>query len=208
MNDDLLSLSRHVLYEMWMLDRTTHALQGITLANEEVPDWLENALLEGFAIHARALTEFFYDGRVGQRASGGGRRAKSQPARGYAHDFFDDDAWRKHRPKPKPKALHPIAGRVGQEIGHLTYGRAPLASEAKTWEYGTIFLELARTWKEFLRVVPADRVVDDFLEQGWSLLPATVRYASPPPEDRLSLEDSRAQALAAAAAATAGIAQR
>jgi hypothetical protein len=186
---------------MWMLERTTHAQAGALLGHP-VPDWLANALLDDFTIHARALTQFFYEGSVGQRAERS-RRGSTHAVRAHAHDFFDDDTWRRHRPKPKPESLRPLGTRVGSEIGHLTYGRAPLAEQAKGWRYGQIFLDLAGTFREFLAVVPQERVVPEFLKNGWSLLPATVRHKSPRPADRFaSVDDLRRRAMEAAVSAT------
>jgi hypothetical protein len=205
-DEDLLALSEDVLYEMWMVERTTHGQASELFAGEPMPDWLSNTLLDDFAIHARALAEFFYEGQVGQRAKVRGRRARTHVVRAHAHDFFDDDTWRRHRPKPKPEALRAVGRRVGSEIGHLTYGRAPLAEQAKAWPYGTIFLELARTFRAFLAVVPSERVVPDFLERGWSLLPTSVQLVSPRPADRLkSVDDLRKQAMQAAVSATVGM---
>lgn len=78
-------------------------------------------MLESFAIHARALIQFFYEGRTGGYPESSSRRSGKRFRNAYADDFFDDATWRISRPRPKPASLQNVADRVGKEIAHLTY---------------------------------------------------------------------------------------
>lgn len=69
------------------------------------------------------------------------------------------------------------------------------------WPYGTIFVDVARTLRAFLAVVPEDRVAEGFLDRAWALLPGHVHHVSPRPADRFYNVD----ALRAASRATAGL---
>jgi hypothetical protein len=198
-DDELRGVSKHLYYEFEMLSELTHKMVPGGWP-ERVPQWQHNAHLESFAIHARALVQFFYDGRTGGYPESASRRGARRYRNAYADDFFDDATWKRSRPKPKPEALRTVDSRVAQEIAHLTYNRATVAEEAKSWRYGTIFLDVARTVHAFLRVVPRAHVVDTFLEDAWQLLPETVRQVSPRPSDQIYSVD----ALRSASAATAG----
>ncbi len=201
-DEDLRAVSAHLLYEFDMVRGLVDKLApgGWSAANTNVE---QNAMLESFTIHARVLTEFFYEGQPGGRPTSESRRNRQRQRNAYAHDFFDDDTWRRARPRPKPETLQLLPFRVGYEIAHLTYNRIDISDEVKNWPYGEIFLDLARTMRAFLEVVPAERVTDHFLDQAFALIPEAVRNVTLDQRYRVeSSADLRAGATVAVRPAT------
>jgi hypothetical protein len=119
---------------------------------------LQNALLESFTVHARALLDFLY-----------GPRHKRDDA--LASDFFDDDMWEQQRP-PLSGRLGDLNHRVGKEIAHLTYSRSKVTDEAKGWQIVPMYLDLAGVVGLFIQLVPEKTIGREFLEVANSLLPA------------------------------------
>jgi hypothetical protein len=122
--NDLRALSIDLLYEMEMVERVRSALELGVLTGQRSLDWLSNALLEDFTIHARQLVEFFYDTQRTKPATRS--RRSSQVRKASAHDFFDADEWKWARPRPKPESLRPLtrAGGVRGRASHLRAGAA------------------------------------------------------------------------------------
>ena len=92
--------------------------------------WLQNALLESFVIHYRALLDFFY----------------ANPRRDdvSANHYFDSvDGWPKLRP-PETEVLKTSRKRAGKEIAHLTYARLDVTPETKGWRFRQITEDLNR----------------------------------------------------------------
>jgi hypothetical protein len=94
--DDL--MREHVPYEIWMM----HETHDMVLTRAVVPRPLMNACLESFAIHARALIEFF-NGRKGSDAR-----------------YFTVGTYIPFKGGPIPSAL---TDKLNQQIPHITEKR-------------------------------------------------------------------------------------
>ena len=141
--------SNHLFYEVWMLTVLTQALaSGIA---GEGP--MNNALLESFTIHARALLDFLY-------------AEKPQPDDVIAEDYFADPAgWVSIRPE-KTTTLKTVHRRVGKEVAHLTYARQEVAPEMKPWSFVQIGQEIISICDFFLKSIPRNLIGDRWTATG------------------------------------------
>jgi len=114
------------------------------LANPNLPESVtNNALLESFAVHARSLLQFLYIDKP----------------------FRDDDVvavdfvpnWPNGR-IARTSLLETVDFRVGKEVAHLTYSRANVKPECKSWHHKMISDEIRDTFRVFLSRVP-DRLL-------------------------------------------------
>ncbi len=153
--DELRKVSNHLHYEIWMFSMMAQSLAlGIAGASA-----MNNALLESFTIHARALFLFFY---------AEGPREDDV----IAEDFFPHpEDWPKIRPAESPE-LKIAHERVGKQVAHLTYARLDVTPEAKPWPFIKINNELAALVKQFRETVPKD-----FLGTRWTESPSEKRSA-------------------------------
>ncbi len=111
---------------------------------------LNNAVLESFTLHARALLDFLYT-------------EKPQADDEIAEDYFDDPLqWPNARPE-ETESLKMIHKRVGKEVAHLTYARLDITPEAKQWPFVQIAYEINIAFSEFLKRVPTDRLSEDWI---------------------------------------------
>jgi hypothetical protein len=102
---------------------------------------INNALLESFVIHARALLDFLY-----------AERPRSDDV--IAEDFLSSpNDWPKIRP-PKTDLLKTIHRRVGKEAAHLTYARLDVTQETKLWAFLQIAEDITIVFDQFLEIVP------------------------------------------------------
>ena len=104
--EELKEASNHLYYEIWMLNSLANGLaSGI---GGQGP--LQNALLESFAIHVRALIDFLYS-----------EKAKNDAV--IAEDYFNSpEIWIRIRPG-NSDILRKARIRAHKEIAHLTYER-------------------------------------------------------------------------------------
>lgn len=131
---ELAAASEHLHYEFAMLVGTARGLAS-AVAGDSV---LNNALLESFTLHARALLAFLYADRP---------RADDV----MAEDFVAD--WVSNRPT-EPAALAQIQFRVGKEIAHLTYERLSVTDEAKHWQFVEVAETMSRVMTAFVLLAP------------------------------------------------------
>jgi hypothetical protein len=178
----------HVLYEVWMLRGLTDRLLEVLAHDREAggrdTGWLElptrNAQVESFAIHARALLEFFY------------KPDRPRP----------DDALARHycprgwEPPKVGESLEVVKQRVGKEVAHLTYGRALLTEEARLWKYAAIWLDLATVLRTFLEhaspdLLPAETAnrLRDLAERPVLEPPAVTIYAASARQSSTSISE-------------------
>ncbi len=99
---------------------------------------INNALLESFAIHVRALLDFFYT------------PAKDDDV--VAEHFLSSDAWVKVKPHKTSDEVQKIKDRVNKEVAHLTYTRQTVRS--KEWPLREIIEDINIAVKAFVGVVP------------------------------------------------------
>ncbi len=131
--------SNHLHYEYRMFTSLARGMAS-GIAGEGV---INNALLEAFTIHARALLKFLY-----------GQNPRADDV--IADDFFPTSLeWKKVRPK-MTKLLETVRTRVGKEVAHLTYARLDVNPETKPWRFLQILHDIDVSFKEFLRIVPME----------------------------------------------------
>ncbi|MFZ1240171.1 MAG: hypothetical protein WAV74_12730 [Anaerolineae bacterium] len=144
--EELIAASQHLLYEFWMLNSLGRGMASAVLGQGP----LNNAVLESFAIHARVMLGFLYEG-------------KRYPDDVVAGDYFDDpNDWVKVRPSI-PEALIPVQKRANKEVAHLSYKRLGIADEARLWRFIDIAAAIGSIMAVFLRHVPAERLHPDWL---------------------------------------------
>jgi hypothetical protein len=144
-NDVLKKVSAHIHYEFWMLISTAQALAS----NISAQGWLQNALLESFVIHLRALSDFLYADPKNQDDV-------------LAGDFFSPGEWLKLRPA-EPGLLKKARMRANKEVAHLTYVRLNVATENKPWMFAEIAHAIHSVMCIFLQSVPKH-----LLSEEWS----------------------------------------
>lgn len=114
----------------------------------------KNATVESFAIHTRALLQFFFS-----------EEFRTLGTDTVADEFFDSsESWRKIRAQDWDDELAELRDRVGREIAHITSFRNVYPIEDKLWSVREILLEIAGLAKRFLDAVP-----EHFRPDGWSL---------------------------------------
>jgi hypothetical protein len=136
---------RHVLYEVEMLRELTAELKGVVEyagaghdLDELYPVAVRNAMVESFAFRARLLADFIY---------------------GYGS--HEDDTFAKHYvvgvwAPAKVDRLEEVRRKVNKGVVHLTYHR--LLDEGKGWQFGEIWLDLARLLTDFAIQASPDRL--------------------------------------------------
>jgi hypothetical protein len=145
----LVNASKHLAYEIQMLDSLARQLQTWALGDGP----LKNATLEAFTIHARSILDFFYLPEQNRPLH------KDQV---LADDYFHDDpsTWRSKRPERTP-ILNEVNNRVNREIAHLTYNRLEMLSIMNKWPALQIRDGLFMILGAFITLVPASRIDDE-----------------------------------------------
>lgn len=131
--DALQNLSEHLFYEFWMFNSLAQTM-SLGIFGHSV---LNNAVLESFTLHARALLDFLY-----------AERPRADDV--IAEDYFDNPVdWLTVRPN-KTELLMVIHKRVGKEVAHLTYARLDVTAQEKRWHYAQIANDLKVVFDTFL----------------------------------------------------------
>jgi len=137
--EELRQASNHLFYEIWMFQTLAKGMaSGIA---GEGP--INNALLESFAIHVRALIGFFYS-----------ENQRSDDI--VADDFFPNSNDWKNKRSIKTEILDKAKKRADKEVAHLTYTRLDVTPKQKPWEFLKIFNDLQVPIKTFLEKVSPD----------------------------------------------------
>jgi hypothetical protein len=122
------------------------------LASGTLEGPISNAVLEAFLLHARALTEFFYND-------------SPRPDDIVAQDFMPVSVtWTKECP-PISTALENLRQRAGKQLAHLTYNRLEVKPETKPWPFLEILSGLEAPLRVFLQYVTKDILSDDWLDK-------------------------------------------
>jgi hypothetical protein len=131
--EELKEASNHLNYEIMMLNSLANGLaSGI---GGQGP--LQNALLESFAIHVRALIDFLYS-----------EQAKNDAV--IAEDYFNSpEVWVRLRPD-NSDILKKARIRAHKEILHLTYERLKVTPKTKLWHFLEIREEINKIINLFL----------------------------------------------------------
>ena len=145
--EELQRASDHLWYEVWMLNVCAKRLIG------GVHDQgIKNAVIESFAIHARALIHFLDP------------KPRIYPKDVLAEDFFPTEHdWNKNR-LTMPSSLDLVRFRVGTEIAHLSYGRQAVVD--KTWD-SQIAEDLIKVVKLFYELVDKGLLGDRWKKMPW-----------------------------------------
>jgi hypothetical protein len=121
------------------------------------------ALLEAFALHARALIEFLWH-----------ERSKGWRDNGRAEDYFAAGKWASTR-RPMQSTLDGVFQRASWGIIHISYRRTHEAEDAQWWQFGHIAASVGRGLRVFLENVSSERVVPEFVDQAWDAMPRELR---------------------------------
>jgi hypothetical protein len=134
------------------------------------------ALIESFALHTRALSDFFYVPKRGRHRDNA-----------FAFDFFDQpQQWQKIVPPQGPwlAAIKRASAdpkdrvdRFGEHLGHLTFKRAAVSDYARGWPVIQVADELGVAVRAFVEHVDDSRVAPDFKAKAWRELPVGARLA-------------------------------
>lgn len=142
---ELQKASEHLYYEIAMFENLVNEMAS-GIARESV---INNALLESFGIHMRALLWFFYPDI-------------SRDDDVIADDFFSSPIeWQSTRPH-LTDTLNKAKKRADKEIAHLTYKRLDISPEQKKWEFMPILYDMNKTINTFLRVVKLELLYEKF----------------------------------------------
>lgn len=150
-DEELVAISKDLLYEINMLLGSAHSLRVFCTSAEKNPISLTicNALIESFTVHARNLLNFLYS-------------TNPQSDDVIAQDFFDDESiWVKQRPV-KSQLLTTIHKRVAKEVAHLTYSRSDVTPQTKRWQYDNIANEIRAVLNGFIQLVPRRKLSNTF----------------------------------------------
>lgn len=147
--EQLQEASDHLHYEFWMFISIAEALcSGIAEKG-----WLENALLESFLIHFRALCDFFYPPQ----------NVRKDDVLAEHYFFINDQGWKEIRPPMLSKTLEIARTRANKELAHVTYTRLTVTSDAKSWPVTEIACELMKLMKMF-----RENVLKTCLSSKWN----------------------------------------
>ena len=136
--EELKAALKHLIYEIEMLKGTMKHLE----AEKDNKGVIYYALIESFAVHARALMHFLYP--AGQIKEGDV----------IAKDFFRSTECLPLDCLNEPEGCFEARQRVNKEIAHLTYDRQLVASEEKKWFYNKLGNEILAIFYSFLRTLP------------------------------------------------------
>jgi hypothetical protein len=148
-DDELRRASDHLSYEMNML-QTLALGMAFGFAGQKSP--INNAFLESFGIHARALICFFY-------------AEKPQDDDIIAEDFVSE--WRTVRPSIT-QVLEMARKHANKDIAHLSYDRLKVIPEEKPWDFPSIWNKMGEVVEKFLSAIPErlmGKDLKDYIEQ-------------------------------------------
>jgi hypothetical protein len=152
--NDLHKDLKTVCYEFQMLAATANRLSSDKFLNDTA---MQNALIESFALHARALLHFFYWNAI--RPPGTSKLFQSGKHRNdvVADDFFAliGATW-SHKPKISATLIR-AKDRADKQIAHITILRRTLNSKkarGKEWQFQRIVNHLSKVMNSFLDNAP------------------------------------------------------
>ena len=173
----LIGFSERLLHEIQIFFRGGRALVRLHAGLGRPVRWeVEMALVESFAVHTRALADFFFQAKRGSRF----------PNDAFAIDYFDSPKnWIKLAGPPGHwlRAIRDQRSQVdrfGAQIGHLNYGTHPLSEDATGWPTVQLMREMGSTLQTFIDNVPPQRVSDDFTMKARAEVPLAARLQGQP----------------------------
>jgi len=173
---ELVEFSHRLLHEVQVFFHVGRALIRSRLGLGRPLPWeTEMALVESFALHTRALSDFFYKEK----------RGRQYPDDALAFDFFDQLAqWRRIAPPQGPwlrgikrSARDPQdrVDRFGEQLGHLTYKQPAVSDYARGWPVAQVTHEIGVVLAAFIHAVADAKVAPDFKPKAWREIPAVAR---------------------------------
>lgn len=146
-NEYLQSYSgEHIWYEVWMLFQTGSVLPGGVTS--PLIEFVDNAVLESFAIHLRNLLDFFYPDRVTDDDI-------------VAADYYPSGSLPADFP-PKSQHLNEAEIRAHKQVSHLTTKRLPANHEGKAWHVMPLMCDMAKIVGVFITTASSERLHPDF----------------------------------------------
>lgn len=158
-DEELRLLSDHVLWHVKMLFGLSDRIEATALRvgpSFSAPE--DAALLESFAVHARALIEFFW------------KEGTAWPEDGRAVQFFNDGEWAEIR-RPMEATLDTVFERASWGIVHISFKRVVEPAEASEWRFTQVAAAIGRCLQLFIQNVPDTRVSVDFKSDAWHAMP-------------------------------------
>ncbi len=149
---ELREFSEHLLYELQMLFRLADRLRARADGAERLPWEVEMACIESFAVHTRALEQFLWRDRKGER----------HPDDAFASDYFPPGQWAGLRERVQRSAIDGVSARAGHEIAHLSYKRTAIADDERGWPFDVIAGVIGRALRLFLENVSPEVIAEDF----------------------------------------------
>lgn len=143
--EELQNKSDHLFYEWKMLTEIEQAYQARRAANQ----FVQNLLIESFAIHGRNLVHFLY-----------AYEGKNPPRKNdaIAEDYFPSPGvWQKARP-PMPDALqyNKFGFYADKQIAHMVYSEEP----KKDWDFTPIANAIQPALEKFISMIGNDQLGD------------------------------------------------
>ncbi|QDU63605.1 hypothetical protein Pan216_44860 [Planctomycetes bacterium Pan216] len=155
--------SETVRYELEQLVGLTieHAKRNGDFGSDDV----NNACVEAFAIHYRALFDFFF-GHLRKRTSSP-TPDNSRKTDVFAWDFAND--WEERYLSPRPEFLVAYKEEANKKVAHITTDRRGVnqldSDKISEWPMVDITREICDVMGKFLSLVPADKFADAELDR-------------------------------------------
>jgi hypothetical protein len=174
-SNELVEFSHRLLHDIQVFFHVGRALTRWRLGLGRPLSWeTEMALVESFALHTRALSDFFYTEKRGRHADNA-----------FAFDFFDHpQQWRRVAPPQGPwlsgikrTARNPQdrVDRFGEQLGHLTFKQPAVSDYARGWPVAQVTHEIGVVLRAFIHAVADAKVASDFKNKAWQEIPAVAR---------------------------------
>ena len=176
---DLRSDSKTLRYELDMLIQTAMRYSAPVVQADVTS---QNARVESFAIHCRALTYFLF-GHLDEIDSGNQREgfAKPRPTDVLAQDF--DPQWTTNCPQPTP-ALVQAKWQADKHVAHITTDRRevnqPGSAVESVWNLDEAVRAICSVMDKFLSSVPSTNIEPVELSRMKGLLTPWMTPPSPP----------------------------
>jgi hypothetical protein len=173
---ELVEFSHRLLHDVQVFFHVGRTLLRSRLGLGRPLAWeTEMALVESFALHTRALSDFFYKEK----------RARQHPDDAFAFDFFDkpDRSWNLAPPQGpwlrgiKRSARDPQdrVDRFGEQLGHLMFKQPAISDYASGWPVAQVTQEVGVALVAFIHAVADSNVSSDFKAKAWREIPAVAR---------------------------------
>ena len=149
-NEELKEGSKHLLYEITMMEQDLRVIRSILAAEKTPLKHYISPFLNSFFIHARCIYEFLFEDK------------NRFPDDIKPSDYAEIEKWKKPN---LPEELKKWKTEIDKRVVHLTFHRLEIEEIKKRWEVGYIYLELQKALLAFYRWVPISNICDAFIEE-------------------------------------------